>query len=232
MSKILLCEPQEDLANAMREFFAVGNYTIDLETSGLRVLEYLRQKKCDVIILEMALHGLDGLSVIRSYRAAGGGTPILLLTGVGSSSELQRVFDAGADAYMAKPFRLADLAANIRALLRRPALREGRVLSLGSVVMDSVSGIVTRRGQSIHLFPMEFKLLEFLMKHPNQVFDARALLERVWQRDNGVDTDTVRTHIRTLRGKIDAKECPSLITTVRGFGYKTEFRGEPALCCA
>jgi DNA-binding response OmpR family regulator len=222
MLRMLLCEPQEDLAAAMLEFFSADDYIIDMETNGLRVLECLRQKRYDVIILEMALHGLNGLGVIRGYRAAGGNSPILLLTGSVSSDELQHVFDSGADAYLGKPFRLTDLSAQVRALLRRPALRNEKKLILGCLTMDTEAGTVTKDDQSIHLYPMEFKLLQFLMRHPNQVFSATALFERVWQKDAGKMNDTVRTHIRTLRRKIDGKFRTSFITTVRGLGYRTE----------
>jgi two-component system OmpR family response regulator len=147
-----------------------------------------------------------------------------LLTGNVSSTELQQVYDAGADAYLAKPFQLADLSAYLRALLRRPALRNNKVLTLGNLSMNTESGRVTKNGQLIHLFPMEYKLLRFLMGHPNQVFNARAIFERVWQKNVGNMDDTVRTHVRTLRRKIDSKGCTSLITTLRGLGYKVENR--------
>jgi len=222
MPKMLLCEPQEDLATAVRDFFVADNYTIDLETSGWRVLECLRQKQYDIIVLEMALLALDGLAVVRDYRTRGGSTPILLLTGNVSSVELQDVYNAGADAYLVKPFKLADLAAQVKAMLRRPELRHEELLTMGNLVMDTKTGAVTKNKHVIHLFPMEFKLLQYLMKHPNQIFDARALFQRIWQKEDRSSDDTVRTHIRTLRAKIDSQGCPSFITTVRGLGYMTE----------
>jgi len=222
MPKMLLCEPEEDLATAVRDFFVADNYTVNLETSGWRVLECLRQEHYDIIVLEMSLYTLDGLAVVRDYRASGGSTPILLLTGNVSSAELQAVYDAGADAYLAKPFKLADLAAQLRAMLRRPGLCNEELLTMSNLVMDTKTGAVTKDKHVIHLFPMEFKLLQFLMKHPNQIFDTRVLFERIWQKEDRSSGDTVRTHIRTLRAKIDSQGCPSLITTVRGLGYMIE----------
>src|SRR6185503_6555198 len=137
MSRMLLGESQEDLATAMREFFEVQNYTVHAETSGLRILERLRYEQYDVIVLEVALPGLNGISVVRGYRASGGNTPILLMAGQYSSDELQCGLDSGADAYLVKPFRLRDLAAQLRALLRRPALRSERVLTSGVLAMDT-----------------------------------------------------------------------------------------------
>ncbi|MBX9692389.1 MAG: response regulator transcription factor [Cyanobacteria bacterium] len=219
MPKMLIGETQKDLVTAMKDFFSSDHYTVQIEDSGLRILECLRQNQYDVIVLEIALIGLDGISVVRGYRAAGGSAPILLLAGAHSSDELQRGLDAGADSYLVKPFRLNDLAALLRALLRRPALRNERVHMLHGIALDSESGTVTRNDIPIHLRPLEFKLLQFLMRHPNQIFSTHALFHRVWQKDSGMMEDTVRTHIRTLRQKIDLEGCRSFITTVRGIGY-------------
>lgn len=220
MSKMLIGETQEDLASAINEFFSLDGYTVQLESSGWRMLECLRHNQYDVIILEMALPGLDGMSIVRDYRATGGSTPILLISDKHSSDDLRCGLDTGADAYLCKPFRLTDLAAQVKALMRRPLLRSGRILRLSDLVLDAEAGSVTRNDVPIHLHPMEFKLLHFFMSHPNQVFDAHALLQRVWQKEFGQMEDTVRTHIRTLRQKIDVAGHDSIITTIRGLGYK------------
>ncbi|PZM77936.1 MAG: hypothetical protein DKT66_27050 [Candidatus Melainabacteria bacterium] len=222
MSRMLIGETQSDLATAMKDFFVLEHYTVHWETCGLRVLESLQENKFDIIILETALPSIDGISIVKSYRMTGGNAPILLIAGKHSTEELQLGLDAGADGYVVKPFRLQELAAQIRALLRRPMLRSEKVLTSGVVAMDTGAGTVTKNDIMVHLHPMEFKLLRFLMRHPNQVFSAHALFERVWQKDNGIMEDTVRTHVRTLRRKIDAEDCASIITTVRGLGYKTE----------
>jgi DNA-binding response OmpR family regulator len=208
----------------MEQFFSVRHYTVRLEDNGLHIVECLRDGAYDVVVLEIALPGLDGIGVVRVFRAAGGSTPILLMASRHCSDELQCGLDAGADAYLVKPFQLSDLDALLKALLRRPALRCDRVLVSGSIAMDTAARTVTRDDRVIHLHPMEFKLLQFLLRHPNQVFDARALFERVWQKGFGHMDDTVRTHVRTLRRKIDLAGSPSIITTVRGFGYKAENR--------
>lgn len=222
MSRVLIGESQDDLASALRESLILENYTVELECNGLRILDCLRNNQYEIIILEIALVGLNAISVIREYRSTGGNTPILLLASKHSSEELQTGLDAGADGYLVKPFQLNDLYALLRALMRRPALRSKKVLRLGNIEMDTVAGTVTRDDVPVHLFPMEFKLLQFLLRHPNQVFNAHAIFERVWQKDDSQTEDTVRTHVRTLRKKIDSKGKPSIITTVRGLGYKTE----------
>jgi DNA-binding response OmpR family regulator len=222
MSRMLLGETQVDLATAMVQFFSNDHYVVQLESNGMRILECLRQQPYDVIVLEIALPTLSGISIVRSYRAAGGCAPIILMAAAHSSDELKEGLDAGADAYLVKPFRLADIAAQLRALLRRPALRSEQVLTSGFIALDSSAGTVKRSDISVHLHPMEYKLLQFLMRHPNQVFSARALFERVWQKDTGMMQDTVRTHVRTLRQKIDSEGQSSIITTVRGLGYKCD----------
>ncbi len=222
MSRMLLGETQQDLAAAMQEYFSLQHYSVQTENQGFRILECLRLNPYDIILLETALPGLDGIGVVRGYRAAGGTAPIILIAGRHSSSELQVGLDAGADAYVVKPFKLSDLGAQMRALLRRPALRSEKVLISGAIALNTEAGTVTKNDQLIHLHPMEFKLLQFLLRHPNQVFSPHAIFERVWQKDSGHLEDTVRTHVRTLRQKIDSEGSLSIITTVRGLGYKTE----------
>ncbi len=222
MSKVLLGESQEDLASALKESFVAEHFTVELESNGLRILECLRDNHYDIIILELALAGLDANSIVRDYRATGGHTPILLLASKHSSEELQTGLNAGADGYLVKPFQLSDLFALVRAMMRRPALHNMKILKAGNIEMDNVAGTVTKDDVPVHLYPMEFKLLQFLLRHPNQVFNTHAIFERVWQKDQGQTEDTVRTHVRTLRKKIDSDGKPSIITTVRGLGYKTE----------
>ncbi|MBI5174224.1 MAG: response regulator transcription factor [Candidatus Melainabacteria bacterium] len=222
MTRMLLGETQKDLAEAMREYFSLEHYTVQIETNGLHILECLKNEAFDVALIETALPGLDGIAVVRDYRAGKGNTPIMLLAGKYCSTEMQLGLDAGADSYVVKPFKLTDVAVQLRALLRRPVLRNEKILTAGDIAMNTEAGTVTKRDQPVHLHPMEFKLLQFLLRHPNQIFTTEAIFERVWQKDTGHLQDTVRTHIRTLRKKIDSANGQSIITTVRGLGYKTE----------
>ncbi|MBY0547554.1 MAG: response regulator transcription factor [Candidatus Obscuribacterales bacterium] len=220
MSKMLIGEVEEAVGLEFKRVFA-PLFAIQWENNGLHILDCLRRSPVSVIVLDVNLPGLDGISIARAYRASGGVAPILLLGDTHCSLELQGGLDAGADSYLAKPLRMDDVAAHVRALMRRPALRNERILCSGGIEMDTAGGTVSRDDVSIHLHPMEYKLLQFLMRHPNQVFSTHALFERVWQKDFGSMEDTVRTHVRTLRQKIDAHGSASVITTVRGLGYKT-----------
>jgi len=224
MSTVLVAESQEVMTSALKEFLEPDAYAVQRESNGLRTLECLRLNRYSAIVLETGITGLDAISVVRAYRAAGGSAPILLMADKHCSEQLQQGLAAGADYYAVKPTEVSDLAAQVKAMMRRPALRADILLTSGGIAMDTESGTITRDDINIHLHPMEFKLLQFLMTHPDQVFSAHALFERVWQKDYGFLEDTVRTHIRTLRKKIDSKDCASVITTVRGLGYKTASR--------
>jgi DNA-binding response OmpR family regulator len=218
---MLLAESQKDLATAIRDWFLQEHFTVDVVNDGSQALDCLHRSIYDVIMLELVLSNTSGIDVIRSYRTAGGSSPILLIADRRSADELESGLDAGADIFVVKPFQLRDLAAQVRALLRRPALRAGKVLLIGGIAVNTATGTVTKDDKIIHLYPMELKLLEFLLKHPDELFSQEALSERIWiDNDNRLSVDTVRTHIKTLRHKIDTIGCDSLITTVRGSGYR------------
>lgn len=223
MTTMLLGETQKDLASAIVDYFSLKQYNVQHESNGLTILECLKQNNYDIVVMEIALPGLDGIDIVKCVRSLGWSMPVLLLSSQYCSDELQNGLNFGADGYLVKPFRLDDLAVRVKAMLRRPALRSEKLLVSGNVKLNTESGTVTRDGEMIHLHPMEFKLLQFLLKNPDQIFSTHALFERVWQKSDCLE-DTVRTHIRTLRRKLDSSDRNSIITTVRGFGYKAEIR--------
>lgn len=223
MTTMLVGETQRDLASAIVDYFALQKYNVQLESNGLKILEYLRRTSFDIVVLEIALPGIDGIEIVKSVRSMGKTMPILLLSSEYCSEELQKGLDLGADGYMVKPFKLADLAVRARAMLRRPDIKNAQTLVSGNIKIDTASGTILKDEEVIHLHPMEFKLLQFLLGHPDQIFSTHAIYDRVWQK-SGYLEDTVRTHIRTLRRKLDSPDRDSIITTVRGFGYKSEIR--------
>ena len=214
---LLLGETQVELARAIVDYFELQNYSVQLETNGSTIFECLRQKEYNIVILEIALPGLDGIDIVKRFRSLGKSTPILLLTSEYSAEDFQ-------DGYVVKPFRLDDLGAQVRAMLRRPNLQTNKLLASGNVRLNTDSGVVTKDDEIVHLHPMEYKLLRFLLSNPEQIFSPHALFERVWQKSGNLDT--VRTHIRTLRQKLDSPGRDSVVTTVRGFGYKAEIQPE------
>lgn len=222
MAKILVVEDEFYLSEPVREWLVHENHTVEVVADGLEALEYLKIYKYDLVVLDIMLPGMNGVDICRQFRAGGGQTPIIMLTSKAALDDKERGLDSGADDYLTKPFHLKELAARIRALLRRPAVPQGNVLRISDIELDPRASRVTKGGEEVRLLPKEFSLLEFLMRHPNQVFSAEALIDRVWQSDTEAYSDTVRTHIKTLRKKLDTEGQPSIINTVHGVGYKLE----------
>lgn len=220
MAKILIVEDEADFSDPIRAFLTRDHHVVEVVENGLEALDRLRFYKYDVIIMDWMLPGMQGVDVCREFRASGGTTPILMLTAKTATGEKISGLDAGADDYLTKPFDIGEVSARVRALLRRPAALTGNVLKLGQIVLERNTHRVTKTGEEIQLLPKEFALLEFFMRHPNQVFSAEALLDRVWASDSEASPETIRTYIKRLRQKIDNKEGPSLIQTVHGVGYK------------
>jgi DNA-binding response OmpR family regulator len=219
MAKILLVEDDGDLADLIVNILNVDRHTVDVVGDGQTAIHQLRLSKYEVIILDWMLPGLSGMEVCRDFRGKGGSTPILMLTSKSTPEEKETGLDAGADDYLTKPFNAKELAARIRALLRRPQVVSAKTLTVGTVTLDPKTVKVYKNGEEIHLLPKEFSLLELFMRYPNQVFSGDALLERVWAAESSASLDTVRTYIKTLRKKIDTDGNTSLIRTVHGVGY-------------
>lgn len=220
MAKILLVEDEPDIADLITAWLKSDHHVVDCVNSGEDAISLLTIYQFDVIILDWMLPGVSGVEVCRKFRNRGGITPILMLTAKKHVDEKEAGLDAGADDYLTKPFELKELSARIRALLRRPSAFSGAVLKVGQLVMDTSTYKVMRTDEEVQLLPKEFALLEFFMRHPNQVFSAEALLDRVWTSDSEASPETIRTYIKRLRKKIDEEGKPSMLNTVHGVGYK------------
>ncbi len=222
MAKILVVEDEEDLASVVRDWLVRDNHTVEVVDDGEAALEDLMMHKFDLVVLDLMLPKLNGLEICRRYRAKGGDAHILMLTAQSSLDDREAGLDIGADDYLPKPFELRELVARVRALLRRPSARVPETVTLGELVIDIRQARVTKCGAEVKLVPKELDLLLFLVRHPGQHFTAEALLERVWSSSATPLPETVRTHVKTLRKKIDTPGKPSVITHVPGFGYKLE----------
>lgn len=222
MAKILLVEDDVQLSRTVKGWLSMEHHSVETVDGGQEALDMLAVYQYDLIVLDWQLPGLSGLDVCKQFRSQGGLTPILMLTGMSAIAEKEAGLDAGSDDYLTKPFHMKELSARVRALLRRASGLASNVLSAGKLVLDPSNHRVTINDEEIHLQKREFALLEFLMRNPNKVFSAEALLERVWASETDATEYAIRTCMMRLRRKIDSGTDSSLIQTIKGVGYKLQ----------
>ena len=227
MAKILLVEDDEQLANTLLAWLKKEQNIVEHVGTGNAALDMLRHYQYDVVILDWELPDLSGVNVCRQIRDEGCPVPVLMLTGKATLNDKETGLDSGCDDYLTKPFEYRELAARLRALLRRPSSFTGVVLNVGNVSVQPDIQRVTRDGVEVDLSKLEYALLEFLMRHAGQVFSPDAILVKVWSADSGASIDTVRTYIKTLRKKLSNSSGNSIIRTVFGVGYKVTETADP-----
>ncbi len=220
MARICVIEDNPDLANMVRTFLLFEHHTVETIGHGGEARDHLKTFEYDLIILDWELPEVSGLEILKQYRGRGGQSPVLMLTGKDDVEDKEQGLDGGADDYLTKPFHMKELGARVRSLLRRPAAVKENVLKAKNITMDPVKYRVHKDGEVITLVPKEFQLLEFLMRHPNQVFTSEALLNRVWPSASDSTAEALRTTMKRLRKKID--EGGEIIKTVHGVGYILE----------
>jgi two-component system, OmpR family, response regulator len=227
--KILVIEDDIDTANYVVKGLTQQGHVVDRAPDGRDGLFLAAGENYDVLIVDRMLPGLDGLAIVKTIRGAGVKTPILFLTAVDGIGDRVEGLEAGGDDYLVKPFAFAELAARVSALGRRPALADaGTTLCVGELQMDLLRRIVRRGDRVVELQSREFRLLEYLMRHPGQLITRTMLLEHVWHFHFDPNTTVVETHISRLRSKLDQyQDDRSLIETVRGAGYR--LRDAPSL---
>lgn len=222
MAKVLIAEDDRDLCNMVVEWLQFEHYTVEAVNDGRSAMEKLQFYQYDIVVLDWEMPQMSGVEVCKKFRSEGGTSPIIMLTGKKLIVEKEEGLDSGADDYLTKPFHMKELSARMRALLRRPSALTSNVLKCRDLSLDPGSFRVTKGGADVQLLPREFALLEFLLRHPGQVFSAEALLDRVWKSDSDASPDALRTCLKRLRKKIDDPEAESVIRTVHGVGYKLE----------
>ena len=226
--RILLVEDDANLAQFIRKGLKEENYAVDVASDGEEGLSLALTNPYDLLILDIMLPKLDGLTLCHRVRAKGLTTPVLLLTARNTVETKVSGFDTGADQFLPKPFAFVELLAQIRALLRRGSQQQLVQLQAADLTLDPATRRVWRAAQEISLSNKEYSLLEFLLRHKNRVLTRTVIIEHVWDISYDPMTNIVDAHIRALRAKIDRDFSPPLIATVRGAGYMLEDPGPTA----
>ncbi|MER5324063.1 response regulator transcription factor [Streptosporangium roseum] len=224
-ARVLVVDDEPALREALQSSLEYEGYRVGLASDGLAALEVLEREPYELVLLDVMMPRLDGLTACRRLRAAGNHVPVLMLTARDAVGDRVSGLDAGADDYLVKPFELDELLARVRALLRRSALTApaaadgGGVLLHGDLRMDTSSREVTRAGERLELTRTEYLLLELLMVHPRQVLTREQILSEVWGFDFEPSSNSLDVYVMYLRRKTEAAGRSRLIHTVRGVGY-------------
>ncbi|MCW7940795.1 transcriptional regulator [Streptomyces hygroscopicus] len=218
--RVLLIEDERGLAAAIAHGLAEEGFVTDVAYDGFDGLWRAAHDPHDAMVLDLMLPGISGYEVLKRLRAAGVWTPVLILTAKDGEYDEADALDLGADDYLSKPFSYVVLVAHLRALLRRGAPARPAVLEAGDLALDPARRRCHRAGREIALTAREFTLLEFLLRHPDEVVSKTDILDHVWEENFDGDTNIVEVYIGYLRRKIDAPFDRRTIETVRGAGYR------------
>ena len=218
--RILVAEGDAPLAEFLHQRLQQEQFAVQIATTGSEAQRLAADEAYDLVLLDLSLPGSGGLDVLRSIRSCRPDLPVMLMTGAAMVEERIRGLDAGADDYLAKPFAFAELAARIRAVLRRGSRPMQSALQIDDLKLDRLAHTAQRAGHSIELSPKEYALLEFLMLHEGQPVARSAIVERVWKLNFDTMTNVVDVYINYLRRKVDFGYDRPLIRTIRGTGYQ------------
>ena len=216
--QILVVEDERAMADLLKRTLQEEGHQVVVAGNGRDGYEIARASAFDVIVMDVTLPGMDGISVARRLREGHNQTPLLMLTARDASADIVAGLDSGADDYLTKPFSIGVLLARLRAVSRRGAIPRPTQLEAGAVRLDPASRRVTWRGELLNLTPREYQLLELLMRNAGRAVSRETMLESVWGYNTDVSENTVEVFMRQLRLKVDREE-PKLIHTVRGYGY-------------
>lgn len=219
--RVLIVEDEHKIGSSIKKGLEQEYYAVDLAFEGKRGYDLASTEDYDLIILDLMLPGLNGIEICQKLRAENINTPILILTAKDQVADKVIGLDAGADDYLPKPFAFEELLARIRALIRRPKKSSGTTLIFEDLSLNTLSFQVKRSEKTINLSSREYAVLEYLLRHPNQILTKDQIINHVWNYDADVLPNTVEVYIGYLRNKIDKPfSGKNLIKTIRGFGYK------------
>lgn len=220
--RLLVVEDEPKLAEGISKGLEKHGYAVDVLHDGGEALTRLRihGKDYDLVLLDLMLPTKSGLEICTEVRAEGVTTPIVVLTARTETEHKVELLSAGADDYVIKPFSFDELIARIQAVLRRPSESLPAVLEEGDISLNPATHEVSISGKPLSLTLKEFRLLEYFMRHPNQVIDREELLTHLWDFNYEAFSNVVDVHIKNLRKKLDAHGSPSILETIRGVGYR------------
>jgi len=216
---VLVVDDDEAIRIALERALRLEGFAVQVAEDGLRALELVEESRPGVIVLDVVMPNLSGITVVSRLRARGNDVPICVLSARDEVQDRVAGLEAGADDYVIKPFDLEELVARLRALLRRGPSSEGDVIRVGDLIIDPSQRMVTRAGREVTLTRREFELLEELARHRNVVLSRQQLLETVWGYDFEVEGNVVDVFIGYLRRKLEADGEERMIHTVRGVGF-------------
>jgi heavy metal response regulator len=217
--RILVAEDERKVASFIKRGLEAAHYSVDVEYDGAAGLNRVLESSYDLVILDVMLPKLDGLTVMKELRRRGSKVPVLLLTARVTVADKVMGLDLGADDYLTKPFAFEELLARVRALLRRGPAASAPMLTIADLRLDPVTREVTRGSTRIELTAKEYALLEFLLRRQGQILSRAIIAQHVWGIDYDTFTNVIDVYVNYLRKKIDAGFEPKLLHTVRGVGY-------------
>jgi DNA-binding response OmpR family regulator len=218
--RVLVVDDDRKLAGMVRRELEDQGYAVDVAHDGEEGLSFAELGPYDLIVLDVVMPGLDGLTVCRRLRERKVNTPVLMLTARNGVDDRVGGLDSGADDYLVKPFNFRELGARVRAMLRRSGPSKDPVLRVGDVEVDTVGQEVRRGGRVVELTGKEFAILEYFVRNPNRVLTRPQIAEHAWNYDFAAESNVIDVYIKNLRRKLDDRGGQRLFRTVRGVGYK------------
>jgi DNA-binding response OmpR family regulator len=222
MAKILIVEDDEMLGLSMQTTFETQKHVVELVADGEEGLARLKLYKYEVVILDWGLPNVSGIEICQKFRARGGTTPMLMLTGKDQIHDKETGFQTGVDDYLTKPFDVRELVLRIEALLRRSQTYKEEKLTIKNVELNTRTRIALQDGKEMHLTAQEFSVLEFLFKRTGQYFTVQQLLEEIWTSESDSSEQAVRQCISRLRKKLEAGGGDDILKTSKGLGYRVD----------
>lgn len=219
MAKILVVDDDSQLLSVLVECLAKEGHKAETCGTKSEACEMLANNSFDLLVFDVGLPDGSGFDLCREYRAAGGACPIIMLTGKSDIRDKEHGLDIGADDYVTKPFSVRELNARVRAILRRPLAYTAEVIEINGIKIDCANRKVSKDGKLIKLQPLDFSLLEYLVKNPNQVLSQESILRRVWESYTESGIEALRAAVKRIRKEIDDEGQESYIETVYKVGY-------------